>query len=172
MGTLCPEGVPGRTSAEGQAFESRNSSKSPLSCSSGSSTTPSPSSACSSTRSARSGRYGGAGGCPGVGGAPGRSLLLTPNLCGSHRSSCAASPSSSSSWGTSSPPSAWSTRSFRTRTKTRSGIEARGAAWGARTVFPPPAPSPIPSMPSRLWCFTPFLGSLGVGQSSQMDCGA
>lgn len=75
------------------------------------------------------------GSCPGEGDAPGRFPPADLCLCGSRRSSCVASPSSSSSWGTSSPPSASSTRSFRTRTKTRSGIEA-GAAWGSGLFLP------------------------------------
>lgn len=38
---------------------------------------------------------------------------------------------------------------------------------GSLDCFSPPAPSPIPtsSIPSGLWCRTPFLGAWGVGQS-------
>lgn len=95
-------------------------------------------------------------------------------LCGSHRSSCAASPSSSSSWGTSSPPSVSSTRSCRTRTKTQSGIE--GGQRGARTVSPHQLhlPSPSPRCRPDSGVSPRSLEACGcgteLGASSQIDC--
>lgn len=57
------------------------------------------------------------------------------------------------------------TRRFRTRTRTRRRIEE--GQCGGLDCFSPPAPSPIPtsSIPSGLWCLTPFPGGPGVGQS-------
>nr|XP_009684170.1 PREDICTED: transmembrane protein 120A isoform X1 [Struthio camelus australis] len=81
-------------------------------------------------------------------------------LCGSCRSSCVASRSSSSFWGTSTPPSVSSTRSFRIRTKTQSKSEGGGASMEAKMVSLRCLHLPTPllaSMPSRLMCLAPFL---------------
>jgi len=101
----------------------------------------------------------------------GVSISAASQLRGSRRSSCAASPSSSSSWGTSSPPFVLCTRSFRTRAKTQSGTEEE--QHGGQDCFSPLAPSRshlLALMPSRLWCLTPFCASPDAGQSWGLAC--